>query len=45
VPRNPRTDSLLIDLDESVAAYLHDSNHEQVMLLETRTEGSKGDLS
>ncbi len=45
MPRNPRTDSLMTDLDESVAAYLPDSNHEQVMWLETRTDGSQGDLS
>lgn len=45
MPRNPRTDSLLTDLEESVAAYLPDSNHEQVMSLEARIDGSEGDLS
>ncbi len=45
MPRNPRTELPLTDLEESVDAYLPDSNHEQVMSLETRTDGSKGDLS
>lgn len=45
MPRNPRTDSLVTDLEESAAVYLPDSDHEQVMSVEARTDEKKGDIS